>query len=81
MNTVAYFEIQANNPEELVAFYQNVFGWKFVKASMPIEYYRIENGGKVALAKFAVPGKCWQGYFLDTDGNVFGIFEVDDQAK
>lgn len=34
-------------------------------------------GGKVALAKFAVPGTCWQGYFVDVDGNTFGIFQVD----
>jgi hypothetical protein len=39
------------------------------------------NGGKVAMAKFAVPGKCWQGYFLDQDSNVFGIFQVDVNAK
>lgn len=37
-------------------------------------------GGKVAMPKFAVPGKCWQGYFLDTEGNVFGIFEADENA-
>ncbi len=37
----------------------------------------LNNGGKVALPKFAIPGKCWQGYFLDNDNNVFGIFEVD----
>jgi len=37
-------------------------------------------GGKVALPKFAVPGVCWQGYFLDTESNTFGIFEVDSQA-
>ena len=37
-------------------------------------------GGTVALAKFAVPGVCWQGYFLDTEGNVFGIFQADSQA-
>jgi uncharacterized protein len=37
-------------------------------------------GGVVALAKFCVPGKCWQGYFIDTEGNTFGIFEVDEQA-
>jgi len=37
--------------------------------------------GKVALPKFAVPGTCWQAYFVDTDGNTFGIFEVDSQAK
>src|SRR5262245_29843363 len=28
-------------------------------------------GGTVALPKFAVPGRCWQGYFLDTEGNTF----------
>jgi len=38
-------------------------------------------GGSVALEKMAVPGRCWQGYFLDPDGNVFGIFELDGDAK
>ena len=43
---------------------------------------KIESlGGVVALPKFAVPGTCWQGYFLDTEGNTFGIFEVDAKAK
>ena len=37
-------------------------------------------GGVVALQKFCVPGKCWQGYFIDTEGNTFGIFEVDEKA-
>ena len=41
----------------------------------------MKNGGIVAMDKFAVPGKCWQGYFLDVDKNVFGIFEVDESAK
>lgn len=40
-----------------------------------------ENGGHVAMPKFAVEGRCWQGYFLDADNNTFGIFEVDEQAK
>ena len=37
--------------------------------------------GIVALPKFAIPGKCWQGYFLDNERNVFGIFQVDEKAK
>lgn len=37
--------------------------------------------GKVILPKFAVPHTCWQGYFLDTEGNIFGIFEVDAEAN
>ena len=40
-----------------------------------------QNGGKISLPKFAVPGRCWQGYFIDADNNVFGIFEVDGNAK
>jgi uncharacterized protein len=36
----------------------------------------LKLGGFVALPKFLVPGKCWQGYFIDTEGNTFGIFEV-----
>ncbi len=31
--------------------------------------------GIVAFPKFEVPGKCWQGYFVDTEGNTFGIFQ------
>ena|SRR2546423_1745662 len=40
-----------------------------------------EKGGKVAMPKFAIPGRCWQGYFIDQDNNTFGIFEVDFNAK
>ena len=38
------------------------------------------NGGSIALPKFPIPGRCWQGYFLDPEGNTFGIFEVDEKA-
>lgn len=41
----------------------------------------LENGGETAMAKFAVPGVCWQGYFTDTEGNTFGVFQVDEHAK
>ncbi|GAA1635474.1 VOC family protein [Georgenia ruanii] len=38
-------------------------------------------GGAVALPKYALPGMAWQGYYLDTDGNIFGIHQPDEQAK
>ncbi|MEG0189271.1 MAG: hypothetical protein RR668_11470 [Algoriella sp.] len=41
----------------------------------------IQNGGQIAMPKFAIPGRCWQGYFLDSDHNVFGIFQIDHSAK
>ncbi|HTJ10815.1 MAG TPA: VOC family protein [Dinghuibacter sp.] len=37
-------------------------------------------GGIVAMPKFAVPKTCWQGYFIDPEGNTFGIFQVDENA-
>jgi predicted enzyme related to lactoylglutathione lyase len=41
----------------------------------------LKQGGQVALPKFAVPGVCYQGYFLDTDNNTFGLFQPDAQAR
>ncbi len=38
-------------------------------------------GGKVALPKFALAGMAWQGYYLDTEGNTFGIHQPDSNAK
>lgn len=41
----------------------------------------LKNGGAVAIPRFAIPGKCWQGYFIDPDRNQFGIIEVDENAR
>ncbi len=38
-------------------------------------------GGTVAMPKFAFPGMAWQGYFLDTEGNTFGVHQTDANAK
>jgi uncharacterized protein len=125
VNAPSYFEIQADNPQRAVAFYQTVFGWSFEKVeNLPAEYWRIQTegirggllkrpaaapaprsganayvcamevksfdetaraiesaGGIVAMPKFAVPHTCWQGYFVDTEGNTFGIFQPDPAAK
>jgi predicted enzyme related to lactoylglutathione lyase len=59
------------------AFVNSVEVQSFDKTSELI----LANDGRVALPKFAVPGKCWQGYFLDADNNTFGVFEVDTNAK
>ncbi len=40
----------------------------------------LDRGGQVALPKFAVPATCWQGYFVDCEGNTFGLFQVDPNA-
>ncbi len=40
-----------------------------------------EAGGKVATPKYALKGMAWQGYFVDTEGNTFGIHQPDLAAK
>lgn len=40
----------------------------------------LDAGGSVALPKYALPGMAWQGYYLDTEGNVFGVHQPDPAA-
>ena len=39
------------------------------------------HGGKNVVPKMAIAGMAWQGYFLDTEGNIFGIHEPNTEAK
>lgn len=38
-------------------------------------------GGTIAMEKMAVPGMGWVAYAFDTEGNMFGVFEMDSNAK
>ncbi|HET6561020.1 MAG TPA: VOC family protein [Marmoricola sp.] len=40
----------------------------------------LEAGGQVALPKMALAGMAWQGYYLDPEGNTFGIHQPDPDA-
>jgi predicted enzyme related to lactoylglutathione lyase len=40
----------------------------------------VAAGGRVALPKYALPGMAWQGYFVDTEGNTFGVHQPDPAA-
>ena len=41
----------------------------------------LQNGGKIAKPKAALPGMAWQGYYFDTEGNIFGLHQPDENAK
>ncbi|MEZ5094720.1 MAG: VOC family protein [Nocardioides sp.] len=41
----------------------------------------VAAGGVVALPKMALAGMAWQGYYLDTEGNTFGIHQPDPEAR
>jgi predicted enzyme related to lactoylglutathione lyase len=63
------------------------FGTNAFVCSVQVESFEktseqiLHLGGQIAMPKFAITGRCWQGYFLDQDNNTFGIFEVDLNAK
>jgi predicted enzyme related to lactoylglutathione lyase len=40
----------------------------------------LQAGGQVALPRTALVGLAWQGYYLDTEGNTFGIHQPDPEA-
>ena len=46
-----------------------------------IEKKILAAGGKVAMPKFAMTGMAWQGYYIDTEGNTFGLHQTDPNAK
>lgn len=85
--TVEYWEIRTKGinggllkrPYELT---KNIVGSNAFVNSIQVENFDdsaktiLNNGGVVAMEKFLVPNKCWQGYFMDTEGNTFGIFQV-----
>ncbi len=36
----------------------------------------LDAGGKVAMPKFDIGGMAWQGYYIDTEGNTFGLHQA-----
>jgi uncharacterized protein len=62
------------------------FGTNAYVCTVQVEHYdEIEKkilaaGGIVAMPKFAFPGMAWQGYYVDTEGNTFGLHQTDPSA-
>lgn len=44
MPRITHFEIPANDPEKLMAFYEKVFHWKFSKWGGPADYWLAKTG-------------------------------------
>jgi len=41
----------------------------------------IENGGQLIISKIAIPKVGWFAQCMDTEGNMFGIIEMDKKAR
>ena len=129
MSRVIHFEIQAENPERAMTFYETLFGWKFSQWGDQ-KYWLIATGDKstpgidggllprpfgggpldgahvnafvctvdvdnldakvasavkagavIALPKMPIPTVGWLAYCKDTEGNIFGMMQMDAGAK
>lgn len=40
----------------------------------------LDAGGQVAMPKTALVGMAWQGYYVDPEGNTFGVHQPDPSA-
>ncbi|MBS0264982.1 MAG: VOC family protein [Planctomycetes bacterium] len=71
-NRVVHFEIPADQPTALTAFYADLFGWKFQKADLPgPEYWLCDTGSEVpgingAIMQRQHPQQPWMNY-IDVD--------------
>ncbi len=45
LNTINYFELPADNIEELKEFYSSIFNWEFEEGKDTSDYWYIENAG------------------------------------
>jgi len=124
MATIVHFNINADNPTQVKAFYEKLFGWKFILLPGPANYYLIETadltgkkgvgggmskrederqkgivnfigvtsiddsvqlveklGGKVVQAKQPVSGYGYLAVCIDTEKNLFGLFQDDPAIK
>lgn len=44
---VVHFEIPADDPPKLAAFYGKLFGWTFERMGPGVEYWNVDTGGRV----------------------------------
>jgi len=60
MSRVVHFEIPADDTERAVAFYTDVFGWKFQKWDGPMPYWLITTGpdGQPGINGGLLPRQC-----------------------
>ena len=71
-----HFEIQADDPERALAFYQQVFGWTATKWEGPIDYWLLTTGDNETPG---INGGLMQRLEPeDSTANIIGVPSVDD---
>jgi predicted enzyme related to lactoylglutathione lyase len=69
-----HFEIGADNPDSLVAFYTNVFGWKIQKWEGPMPYWLVTTG---SAPEPGIDGGIFKRPHVASQMNTVGVDSVD----
>lgn len=117
-----HFDINADDPQRALKFYQDAFGWTSQKWEGPMEYWMLmtgddkepgingglsprdaddktnvmntiqvecietysdkvkTSGGQIVRAAMPIPGVGYMAFCQDTEGNHFGIIQMDENA-
>lgn len=73
MGRIVHFEIDAEDPERLVKFYQDAFGWEINKWEGPMEYWLVMTGDQKEAGI--------DGGFFRVDGEKMGTVNTIDVAS
>jgi predicted enzyme related to lactoylglutathione lyase len=79
MSRVAHFEITGDEPEKVIGFYKEVFGWKFEKWEGPFPYWMIKTGDPEAPGIDG--GLTERGGFGSNTVNTIDVENLDEAMK
>ena len=72
-----HFEIEADKPEQLAQFYEQVFGWKFEKWAGPMDYWMIMTGENEP----GIDGGLLKRTETSQPVNTIGVSSIDEHLK
>ena len=84
MARVVHFEIHATNPEQLISFYTDLFGWSFTKWEGPMPYWLIVTGpdGEPGINGGLVPRQgAGQGEIVNAFVCTVDVTDVDETLR
>ena len=80
MNRPIHFEIQAENTERAMAAVNAYVCTAGVEDLDAMVVKAVAAGGSIAVPKMPIPTMGWLAYCKDTEGNLFGMMQMESNA-
>ena len=78
MNRVIHFEVNADNPERAIKFYEKVFGWKTNKWEGEFDYWLVNTGDE---NEPGINGGIMKRQGEQSTVNTIGVDSIDEYNK